>query len=141
MPRISWVVMNTFLRKHKSLTTFELDKIRKAEYESQHDYTIFPVFPDLRTNRIRKSGFMGIFGILRSSPIRGYPYHSCRCTGWATIETNRKNSFYEFPDEPGPEIPIYGHFWNPQVKPDPWIPLPFFVSALGEPQKSKTSYI
>ena len=33
------------------------------------------VFADLRTNRVRKSGFMGIFGILRSSPIRGYPYH------------------------------------------------------------------
>ena len=46
------------------------------------------VFPDFRTNRVRKSGFMGIFGILRLSLIRGYPYHSCRCPRWATKEQN-----------------------------------------------------
>ena len=41
MPRISWVVMNTFLRKHKSLTTFELDKIRKKLTKNQKDKYFF----------------------------------------------------------------------------------------------------
>ena len=45
--------------------------------------------------------------------------------GEPQLRQTGKTVFSGFPDEPGPEIRIYGHFWNPQVKPDPWVPLPF----------------
>ena len=32
--------------------------------------------------------------------------------------------FSGFMGEPDPENRIYGYRWNPQVKPDPWVPLP-----------------
>ena len=43
--------------------------------------------------------FNGTSVILRSSPIRGYPYHVCRCPSSAVIKQNgRETVFQVFPD-------------------------------------------
>ena len=84
----------------------------------------FSVFRIFRPNRKRKSGFLGTVGIPGSSPIRRYPVEVCRCTDWATIMQNGKTSFPALARS-GSGIPdFWWHQRDPQVKPDPWVPLP-----------------
>jgi len=75
-----------------------------APVEPQWGKTGKPVFrlylgpdPDFRI-------FNGTSVILRSSPIRGYPYRVCRCPGSAVIKQNgRETDFPVFPDFPVPD--------------------------------------
>ena len=79
-----------------------------APVEAQWGKTVKPVFrlqlgpdPEFRI-------FDGTSVILRSSPIRGYPYHVCRCPGSAVIKQNGRERdfpvFSGFP-VPDPEFP------------------------------------
>ena len=62
-----------------------------ALVQPQQRQTGKTVFPDFRANRFRETGYMGTVGILRSSPIRGYPYLVHKCPGGATIVKNSQN--------------------------------------------------
>ena len=85
-----------------------------------------------RKNRISGqtgSGNLDLWAFLESSG-------QVRSVGTPTIPVSalgepqlRQTGKKLFSDEPGLEIRIYGHFWNPQVKPDPWVPLPFLYVA------------
>ena len=82
----------------------------------------FPFFPFLRMIWIRKTGFMGTIGILRSNPIRGYPYHSCSCPEWATKDPNvRTGKPVVKPVRTGKRF-LRPRFWVPGVKTVPTVP-------------------
>lgn len=59
-----------------------------SQWMAQYSQMEKNVFLDFSPNRVRKYGFMDIFGILRSSPIRGYPYPSCKSPEWVTTKQN-----------------------------------------------------
>ena len=59
-----------------------------ALIESQNTKTGKPVFPDLRPNRIWKTGNMGTLGILRSRLICRYLCHFCKSNSLAAKEVN-----------------------------------------------------
>ena len=90
----------------------------------QHGKTIFfSVFPDLWPNRIRKTGNMGTVGILRSSPIRGYPCLFSQLPCVSHTSAKRKNRFFPL------FFWIYGQTGSGKLK--IWVPLESLGQALS----------
>ena len=86
---------------------------------------IMQVFRIFQTNRILNPDLWAFLESSGQARSVGTPTIPVGALGEPQLRQTGKTVFSGLPDEPGPEIRIHGHFWNPQVKPDPWVPLPF----------------
>ena len=120
-PRIMLKFWNSILCMNQHAMSFNL--ICHIQFS---DFPVFSVFRIFRPIRKRKSGFLGTVGILRSSPIRGYPYHICRYPNSAAIDQNGRKRYLLF-------FVISGRSGN--GNPDFLVPL----ESLGQARSAGTS--